>query len=278
MITFPDIRLIYSVGGNPFHHNVNLNRFVEAWQRPEVVVVHEQFWNPAAKFADIILPATTTLERNDIQAADLSRFYVAMRQVMKPFGQSRNDFDIFAELADRLGFRQEYTEGRDEMVWLRHMYDGAAMKAGKLGYSLPSFDEFWEIGIHEFPQPEKCVPYLGKFRDDPTIHPLKTPSGKIEIYSSKIASFGYDDCPGHPTWLEPAEWLGSSKVSRFPIHLLSNQPNHRLHSQLDPAGLSVNAKILNREPMRMNTPRLLAVLKTAMWSAFSTIAAHSFRR
>ena len=182
----------------------------------------------------------------------MNRFYVAMHQAVNPHAQSRNDLDIFAELSDRLGFGREYTEGRDEMAWLRHMYEVASSMAGERGYSLPSFDEFWQVGLYEFPQTRKCTPFLGEFRDNPASHPLKTPSGKIEIYSSKIASFGYDDCPGHPAWLEPSEWLGSSKAKRFPIHLLSNQPRHRLHSQLDPAALSMKAKILKREPIRMN--------------------------
>jgi biotin/methionine sulfoxide reductase len=256
VVRFPDIRLIYCVGGNPFHHNTNLNRFVQAWQRPEVVIVHEPFWNPAAKFADIVLPATTTLERNDIQAADMSRYYVAMRKVLDPVGQSRNDFDIFTELADRLGFGTAFSESRDEMSWLRHMYETARTVASR--YSLPCFDDFWRDGLYEFPEPLECVPLLSEFRDDPVRNHLKTKSGKIEIFSNVISSFEYEDCPPHPTWIEPSEWLGSRKASRFPIHLLSNQPSTRLHSQLDPAPLSARSKILGREPLRMNTNDALA--------------------
>ncbi len=251
LLRFPDIRLVYSVGGNPFHHNTNLNRFLRAWQKPEVVIVHEPWWNPAAKFADIVLPATTTFERNDIQAAEMSRFYVAMRQVVPPVGQSRNDFDIFAELSDRLGFGQAYTEGRAEMGWLRHMYDSARATARTLGYAPPEFDEFWERGIYEFPAPVEHEPLFGPYRDDPEKNHLKTPSGKIEIFSSRIASFRYADCPPHPAWLEPAEWLGA-RDRKFPLHLLSNQPSGRLHSQLDPAKLSRESKIAGREPLKMS--------------------------
>ena len=63
-----------------------------------------------------------------------------------------------------------------------------------------------------------------------------TPSGKIEIFSERIASFGYGDCPGHPVWLEPVEWLGAQKSSDYPLHLMSNQPRTRLHGQLDNGG------------------------------------------
>jgi biotin/methionine sulfoxide reductase len=251
-IRLPHIKLIYSAGGNPFHHNTNLNRFVRAWQQPDTVIVHEPWWAPPAKYADIVLPATTTLERNDIQASELSRFYIAMRQVVPPFASSRNDMDIFAELADRLGFGEAYTEGRDEMGWLAHMYDGARNRARELGYSLPGFDEFWQSGSYEFPAPVECASFLGAFRRDPELNRLSTPSGKIEIFSAAIERFDYDDCPPHPRWLEPAEWLGSKTAARFPLHLLSNQPSVRLHSQLDPSRLSIASKISGREPLRMS--------------------------
>ncbi len=251
-VSFPDIRLLYSCGGNAFHHSADLGKLVRAWQRPETVVVQESWWNAPAKFADIVLPATTTLERNDILAADLDRFYVAMKQVMPPVGETRNDYDIFADLAARLGYAAAFTEGRDEMGWLRHMYDEAARAAPRLGVTLPSFDEFWERGVFEFPEPEAPRVLFADFRRDPEAHPLRTPSGKIEIVSEKIAGYGYADCPGHPAWLAPAEWLGAALAERYPFHLLSNQPRTRLHSQLDAAPLSRAAKVAGREPLHLH--------------------------
>lgn len=251
-IRFPDIKLIYSAGGNPFHHNTNLNRFLQAWQRPDTVIIHEPWWGPAAKFADIVLPATTTMERNDIQATDLSRFYVAMHKVIDPVAKSRNDIDIFAELAARLGFGDAYTEGRSEMEWLAHMYERMRELARQKQYDVPPFDEFWREGILEFPEPIDCPVFLGAFRSDPDQNRLQTPSGKIEIFSETIDGFRYDDCPPHPMWLEPAEWLGGESAARHPLHLLSNQPSVRLHSQLDPAPASREAKIADREPILMS--------------------------
>ena len=251
-IRMPHIRLIYSTGGNPFHHNTNLNRFMRAWQTPETIIVNEPWWTPPAKFADIVLPATTTMERNDIQASDFSRFFVAMKQVIPPVGQSRNDIDIFAELAQRLGFGATYTEGRDEMDWLKHMYGQARSMAVERGYEPPDFETFWHDGVCEFPMPREKEIFLGGFRSDPAVNPLRTPSGKIEIYSETIGTFGYDDCPAHPSWLEPSEWLGSATATKFPLHLLSNQPATKLHSQLDPSSLSRGAKIAGREALEMN--------------------------
>lgn len=251
-ITYPETRLLYSIGGNPFHHNGNLNRFLQAWQQPDTVIVHEPWWNPPAKHADIVLPATTTMERNDILAQEHALHWVAMKQVVEPVGQARNDFDIMANLAQRLGFGLAYTEGRDEMGWLRHMYEGARAKAQALGFVPPEFEAFWREGVYEFPAPAPAAPLLGAFRADPVRHALATPSGKIEIYSEAIARYGYEDCPPHPAWLEPCEWLGASGVARFPLHLLSNQPTPRLHSQLDHAPASRNSKLAGRERLAMH--------------------------
>ena len=93
---------------------------------------------------------------------------------------------------------------------------------------------------------------LKDFVKDPMKYPLSTPSGKIEIYSKTVDSFNYDDCPGHPTWLEPCEWLGS-KNNNYPLHLISNQPKNKLHSQMDHGGYSKSFKIKDREPVEMNS-------------------------
>jgi biotin/methionine sulfoxide reductase len=90
------------------------------------------------------------------------------------------------------------------------------------------------------------------FRKDPLRNPLTTPSGRIEIFSETIAAFGYKDCPGHPTWITPAEWLGSPKVQDYPLHLLTTQPSTRLHSQMDMGRVSQQSKVAEREPMRIN--------------------------
>jgi len=94
--------------------------------------------------------------------------------------------------------------------------------------------------------------FVQDFRLDPQLHPLPTPSGRIEIFSARIAGFGYPDCPGHPVWLEPYEWLGSALATRYPLHLISNQPATRLHSQLDHGCTSAASKVQGREPLRMH--------------------------
>tara|TARA_B110000971_G_scaffold121824_1_gene124725 strand:- start:228 stop:836 length:609 start_codon:yes stop_codon:yes gene_type:complete len=89
------------------------------------------------------------------------------------------------------------------------------------------------------------------FRKDPINFPLNTPSGKIEISSETIANFQLSDCLSHPYWFEPYEWLGN--IDEYPLHLISNQPTHRLHSQLDNAANSQNSKINGKEPVMINS-------------------------
>ena len=244
---YPDIRLVYWAGGNVFHHHQDLNRAVAAWRRPEAIVTHEQYWTAQAKHSDIVLPATTALERDDIGSAGNERHMVAMRAAIGPVGESRDDYSVFAELSRRLGFEQGYTEGRDAMQWLRHLYDEARPRAEAQGIDLPAFDTFWQAGHFEVPRPARPVVLLEAFRADPVAHPLPTPSGRIELYSQTIAGFGYDDCPGHAAWFEP------EADTAHPIHLLSSQPATRLHSQYDHGAVSRESKISGREPITLNT-------------------------
>jgi biotin/methionine sulfoxide reductase len=120
--TYPDIRLVYWAGGNPFHHHQDTNRLRRDWRKPETIIVHEPWWTATARHADIVLPTTTTLERNDIGAAHRDRYVVAMQQAIAPVGQAQSDFAVFSELSRRLGCEAAYTAGRDEIEWLRHLY------------------------------------------------------------------------------------------------------------------------------------------------------------
>jgi biotin/methionine sulfoxide reductase len=251
-LTYPDIRLVYWCGGNPFHHHQDLNRLIRAWRRPDTVIVNEPFWTATARHSDIVLPSTIPLERNDIGAAGRDRYWIAMKQAISPIGQARSDFDIFADLADRFDRRALFTEERSEMEWVRYLYETASEQAAGKGVHCPPFDEFWERGYFAIPETERPVVLLEKFRRDPERNRLATASGRIEIFSDKIAGWGYDDCLGHPAWIEPAEWLGSDKAARFPLHLLTSQPASRLHGQMDMGRVSRETKVHQREPIRMN--------------------------
>jgi biotin/methionine sulfoxide reductase len=249
---YPDIRLIYWAGGNPYHHHQDLNRLQRAWRKPDTIVVHDQFWTATARRADIVLPATTTLERNDISFANREGYIVAMRQAAKKFSESRDDFAIFAGIAERLGVGGAFTDGLDEMGWIRKLYDASANQARHAGMDMPDFDTFWQEGLIDLSAHDRPFSMLEAFRESPETHKLKTPSGRIEIFSARVASFGLPDCPGHAVWREPFEWLGAPEAARFPLHLVSDQPQRRLHSQLDHSPHSTAGKIAGREPVYLN--------------------------
>ena len=251
-LSYPDIRLLYWAGGNPFHHHQDLNRLVDAFRQPECVIVNEIWWTATARHADIVFPITTVLERNDLMMTKWEPMATPMHKAIEPVGESRNDYDVFSGLAERLGFFEEFTEGRNEEEWLRHLWDQARQRAGQANFELPDFDTFWHEGPKEILKAEDKTVLLEAYRKDPQNNPLATPSGKIEIFSDVIAGFGYDDCPGHPVWMEPFEWLGGKTVKKFPLHIISNQPSTRLHSQLDSGSISKGSKIKDREPMTMN--------------------------
>lgn len=250
--SYPDIRLVHWAGGNPFHHHQDLNRLRRALHRPDTVIVQDPFWTPMARHADIVLPATTSLERNDLGAGRRDSRLVAMTRAIEPVGQARDDVVIFAGLAQRLGVAERFTEGRDEQAWLVHLYETWRRRVAPLGVDAPPFEEFWAAGGVDLPGGDEDWVVLADFRADPDGRPLNTPSGRIQLHSEVVEAFGYDDCPGHATWLEPDEWLGGPRAADFPLHLVANQPTTRLHSQHDVGDVSQAAKVAGREAMRIH--------------------------
>lgn len=246
---YPDIRLIYWAGGNFFHHHQDLNRAQQAWQRPETIITHEPYWTAQARRSDIVLPATTPLERDDIGSAGSERFIIPMKAAVAPVGEARDDYAIFRALAQRLHFEADYTEGRDTADWLRHLYEQARPRAEAEGIELPPFETFWQGEPLALPGPERPVVMLQDFRADPVQHALPTPSGRIELFSQTIAKFGYADCPGHAQWLAPP----ADAEAEGPLQLLSSQPATRLHSQYDQGETSLASKVQGREPITLNT-------------------------
>ena len=249
--TYPDVHLVYWAGGNPYHHHQDLNRLNRAWEKPDTVIVNESWWTATAQRADIVFPATTTLERNDIGSSSRDRYVFAMQQAIAPVGQARDDFAIFRDLASRLGYQQDFTEGRDQAAWLRFVYERFAANAAARGYPQPDLDTLWARGHSELPEPEQDFVLFEEFYADPAAHPLKTPSGKIELASDKIAAMGYADCPGHPAWLAPDEWMGNAGAD-YPLQLMTIQPPDKLHSQGDFAPVSASFKVAGKEAVRMH--------------------------
>ena len=255
-IKLPLIKLVYWVEGNPFAHQQDRNQMVQAWRRLDTFIVHDFQWTATARHADIVLPATTAYERNDIeQMGDYAQSHiVAMKKIVEPLFEARNDFDIFADIARRLGKGDPFTRRLTEMEWIRNLYEAAKIESRAKGMEMPVFDAFWASNRPlSFPIPPTSKEFVrhADFRADPLLNALGTASGKFELYSRTIEKYGYDDCPPHATWLEPIERVGGPDT-KYPLHIVSNHPQMRLHSQLCGTVNRRTYEVAGREPCWMN--------------------------
>lgn len=247
---YPEAKLIWWTGGNPFHHHQDLSRLDRLWQIPETVIVTDHSWTATARRADIVLPTTSALERDDFMINRRDTALLYMSAAIPRYAEARDDYDICAGLAARMGVEQAFTEGRSSGEWLDWLWADCGRVAKANGFALPSLDAFRAAGVVDIPDTPALRIQMADFVADPVCFALKTASGKIEIESSAIAGFALPDCPPHPMWRDPVEWLGAAKPGQ--LHLISGQPNTRLHAQNDNGSVSRSTKIEGREPCTLH--------------------------
>jgi anaerobic dimethyl sulfoxide reductase subunit A len=212
-----DIKMVYSVGGDLFNQAPNVTKTMAAAERLEFMVVHDHFVTPTARYADILLPATMFWERNDVHTpwAGAGHYAIFMKQALEPADECRNDFDICAELARRLGL--EGFSDKTEEQWLRELTKD----------TIDDFDTFRARGLARLPAPDDALAFAREIRD-PAGHPFSTPSGRIEIYSTTLAAgpdpYGLGPIPPIPTWLPDPE------EGRYPLRLVTPKSRARTHS------------------------------------------------
>lgn len=213
-----DIRMIYASGGNLFNQCPNTTKMAASLDKIEFFVTQDHFLTPTARLADIVLPATTFWERNDVHTpwAGAGHYAIYMRQAVEPMYECRNDFDIFDALARRVGING-YND-RSEAEWLRELTRDV----------VDDFDAFAAAGVARFPPPVDLVAFAAQIRE-PETHPFQTPSGKIEIYATTLAAnpnpYGLGVIPTIPTWFAPGD-----DATRFPLSLCTPKSRARTHS------------------------------------------------
>lgn len=247
---FPLVKMIYNAGNNFMSHQQDTNELIRALGTVDTVVVQDVWWCAATRWADIVLPACSTVEGNDISSGgtySIDKVY-AMKKIIEPLGESLPDFEIFRRMAEMLGLETAFTEDLDVMGHIK-----AAYERSDAAKSEP-FEAFWERGYARMEVPPEARQWVrhGDFRNDPEKHPLHTASGKIEMYCETIAGYELDDCPPMPTFLEPAEYLGNAKEGQ--VHVVSPHPWFRLHSQMaNSERLRDLYMVQGREPVRINS-------------------------
>jgi trimethylamine-N-oxide reductase (cytochrome c) len=244
---YPNAKLIYNAGNNFMSHQQNTNELLRAMNKQvDTVICQDPWWCASSRFADIVLPATSALERNDISSGGTysnDKIY-AMRQVIQPYGESLDDFEIFKRLGDLMGVGFQFTENQTVMQILEKAYTATNQKV--------PFDQFWKTGVVQIDVPQVMRRWVrhGDFYNDPAKHPLHTKSGKIELYCSEIADFKVPDCPPIPKYLEPAEFLGNAKPGQ--VHVVSPHPYNRVHSQMAQADVRFEQNVKGRQHVRIS--------------------------
>ena len=217
-----DYKMIYIVNANFMTQYPNTNKVIQALKKLEFVVVQEQFMTPTARYADIVLPTNTFLERNDITVGGATPFYGYMNKVIDSLYESKSHFEIAVELAKRLGI-SDYTDKTEE-EWLKEIVQGAG--------DIPDYDQFKKDGIHKIKMSEPRVSFVNQIKD-PENHPFSTPSGKIEIYSQQLAEMNNPVLPPIPKYIETWESRNDPLAKKYPLQLITTHMKRRAHSQFE---------------------------------------------
>lgn len=208
-----DIKAIYNVGGNLLTQGSDINKNIRAFKEVEFSVCHERFMTPTVKYCDVVLPVTTFLERNDIVIPDGGNYLLFSSRAVPPLYEARNDYDIFCGLAERLGFLQEYSDGRSEEEWLRSFVADS---------EVPDYEEFKREGLYMGRDQMRVG--VSDFVADPEAHPLGTPSGRVQILSEAYADLGFSAVPAY---------RGLRADGMYPLMLVTPKSRFRVNSQND---------------------------------------------
>jgi Tat-targeted selenate reductase subunit YnfE len=236
------IKFIWNYAGNTIinqHSDINkTHAILQDDKQCEMIVVIENFMTSSAKYADILLPDLMTVEQEDIIPNDYAGnmgYLIFIQPATAPKFERKPIYWMMSEVAKRLGgdVHQAFTEGRAQREWLQYLYAKMLAKDP----ALPAYEALREMGIYKRKDPAGHFVAYKKFREDPQANPLKTPSGKIEIYSSKLADIAAnwelekdETISPLPVYASTFEGWDSPQRREFPLQLFGFHYKSRTHS------------------------------------------------
>lgn len=240
--TIPNIKAIFWQGSDWFNQLTNINKEIAAIKKLELVVCMDSTITPSGLWADVLFPIATHFERHDVALPWYKgHYYIHRPKVIEPLGEAKTDFQVFTELAYRLGFGKKYNP-RSERDYFHDntATDEAYLKAwwenrvqAHQGVTM-SWEDFKKHGVYKFKLERPHVAFQDQVEKG---IPFETSSGKIEIFSTYLAGikdwkqtqFGYE-IPYIPKWIEPFESLNHPKTKDYPFHMITPHPRWRTHS------------------------------------------------
>ena len=236
-----DIRMIVNSGGNTMINQhgdcVWTDKVLQDETKLEFLVVCDNMMTPSCRYADILLPDTLGPETDDAACQGGSHGDVAtmlaIQKAVEPQYEQKPSWEICRLIARELGLEDAYTEGRDQMGWVKWCYEETRKKVPEL----PDFDTFWKNGMAKIWNFRKDPIALEAFRKDPEKHPLKTPSGRIEIYSKRLAKEVADwvlpegdAISPIPVFRRTWDMPGDPKEKDYPLQCFGFHGHGRIHS------------------------------------------------
>ncbi|MFV0547381.1 MAG: DMSO/selenate family reductase complex A subunit [Limnobaculum xujianqingii] len=205
----------------------------------EFILVWETHMTASAKYADLLLPDVTSVESNDLinnsYASGAYNYCIRLQNTIEPLWECRQSYDVLAEVAQKLGIRDQFTEGRTHEQWIEYCYN----KMREKDTTLPEFAQTNDKGIvaRVLADSSKSIA-LKDYRDDPHANPLKTPSGKIEIYSEALATIAStweltegDRIPAVPEYCPTFEGVSDKTTQElYPLQMTGFHDKGRVHS------------------------------------------------
>jgi len=246
----PNIRGIFWQGSDWFNQLTNINKEIQAIKKLDLVVCSDSTITPSGLWADVLFPVATHFERHDAALPWYKgHYYIHRPKVIVPLGESKTDFQIYTELCYRLEQLDPSLEGlgkrynpkatrdyflHDDAVDEVYLTDWWNDKVRKRQGVTMTWEDFKKHGVYKFTFDQPLVAFRDQIEKG---KPFKTPSGRIEIFSTtlgqitdwKRTQYGYE-IPAIPKWIEPFESLNSPKTKTFPFHLVSPHPRERTHS------------------------------------------------